>query len=271
MTTQTPVVKSWTEKLPLIVVIMAVGLVVTFLVINPLPDLSRSENAISINNSNVSQVEIAAAQTVRFPILHSSNAVVQPFLDRIATYKAVEEAASLQRNWDASAARLTGMANHYAQLKVDAAAQKFMVRLNEYKAAVGIERGWNASAARMTAQARAYVAMQKEQAFVQKFLAQIAEYKLRRGWEASAARLTGLAVQYHEGACIQEFLAKIDAYKLRRGWEASAARLTGLAVQYHEGAFILDFLAKIDAYKLRRGWEASTARLTGMAEAYLGN
>ncbi len=146
MTAHSPYVNRWVERIPILILVLAVGLVVAFLVINPLPDLSMPGIPASANKLAVlpGMAENVGNPGIAFDFYAQpkENASVQSILAGIAEYK-------LRRGWQASAARLSGLA---AQYNEDAGVQTLLAGIAEYK----LRRGWQASAARMTALAEFY-------------------------------------------------------------------------------------------------------------------
>ena len=146
MTAHSPYVKRWVERIPLLIMVLAVGLVVAFMVINPLPDLTMPGIPASVNKPAVipGMAEKVGNTGIAFDFYAQpkENASVQSILAGIAEYK-------LRRGWQASAARLSGLAARYNE---DAGIQSLLAGIAEYK----LRRGWQASAARMTALAEFY-------------------------------------------------------------------------------------------------------------------
>lgn len=203
MTVRLWLAKIMNVRISLLIRSMAIGIVATVMVINPLPAVAGS-----VYGSN--QQRFVTMNKIVF-----DPAILSP-----------REAASLQRGWAASAARLTAEAKLLAanqQRSWAASAARLTAEAKFYNA--NLQRGWAASAARLTAQAEFYTA------------------NLQRSWAASAARLTAQAEFYagmsfqrasilHSLAKPPENVAAEQAAKLKRGWDAAAARLTAEAEFY---------------------------------------
>lgn len=256
MSANTPVANRWSKRFPFALIILAVGLILSYLLIIPLPALTRSaaiiRNEISVVSNEAVQIQrgwdaYAARYTTmakQYAVRNNSNqrgleADASRYTAMAEAYTAME-AAGIQRAINAYAARYTAMAEAFTavfnvsqhNLEADAAHYNAMVKAFAAKEAANIQRSWDAYAARYTAMANRFTASNDS---------------IQRGMEAYTARHTAMA---------EAFAAK-EAANIQRGWDACAARYTAMANH---------FTASNES--TQRGLEAYAARYTAMAKAF---
>jgi hypothetical protein len=180
MSTNTPVANRWSKRFPVALIILAVGLILSYLLIVPAPAFTPSAHVIGNENSVVSN-----------------------------------EAAPVQRGWDAYTARYIAMAERFttnsnsAPRGLDAYAARYTAMAEAYtaKEAAQVQRGWDAYAVRYAAMAKQFAASSNN---------------TQRGLDAYAARYTTMAKTH---------VAK-EAAQIQRGWDACAARYAAMAETY---------------------------------------
>lgn len=129
MATNTSVKSRWSKRLSIALIILGLGLIVSYILIVPAP------------------------------------AINQPLPGIGNEYTVPGAIPNAQRGWDAYAARYTAMAEAYAasnsgtQRGLDAYAARYTAMADAYaaKEAANIKRGWDACAARYTAMAKQYL------------------------------------------------------------------------------------------------------------------
>jgi 23S rRNA maturation mini-RNase III len=154
MSTNSPIVKRWFKRFLIVIAILAVGLILSILVITPAPAETQSA-AVFVENVDSLQ-RGRDADAARY--------------NAMAEYYAAKEAAGLQRGREADAARYTAMAEYYAAKEAaglqrgreaDAARYTAMAEYYAAKEAVSLQRGRDADAARYNAMAEYYAAASK--------------------------------------------------------------------------------------------------------------
>jgi hypothetical protein len=177
MSTNTPVVNKWSKRFPFALIILAVGLILSYLLIAPAPAFTRSKLFSGNENNAVSN-----------------------------------EAAQLQRGWDAYAARYTAMAKSFSA------------------SSLSNQRGMDAYAARYEAMAKAHTSMEAAKmqraidAYAARYNAMIQHFTIagensQRSRDADAARYNAMA----------EFFAAKEVARLQRSIDADAARYNAMA------------------------------------------
>lgn len=146
MSTNTPVVNKWIKGVPFALILLAVGLILSYMIVNPLP-----------------------ATPWNAPVHENGSSIQRGLEADAARYTAMAEfytaqEASIQRGLEADATRYTAMAQYYAtlndsiqrSLESDAARYTAMAQYYTEKEAERIQRSLEADAARYTAMAEYY-------------------------------------------------------------------------------------------------------------------
>ena len=126
MSTTTPVTEKWTKGFPIVLIILAIGLVLSYLLISPLP-VNLSSASVSTTGSNFeTSLEADAARYTAMAEFYAAKAehIQQGLEADAARYTAMAEfynasAASIQHGLEADAARYTDMANYYMNKESD--------------------------------------------------------------------------------------------------------------------------------------------------------
>jgi len=126
MSTTTPVTEKWTKGFPIVLIILAVGLALSYLLISPLPVTLSSASVNDSESSIQAGLEADAARYTAMAEFYAAKAESIRLGQEAdaARYTAMAEfynasAASIQRGQEADAARYTAMANYYLNKEAD--------------------------------------------------------------------------------------------------------------------------------------------------------
>ena len=122
MSTNTPVANRWSKHFPVALIVLSVGLILSYLVIVPPPALTRSSSVTAANENGIQRGRVAdtARYNAMAKLYAAQSEIIQ--LGRVADtarytamaeFYAAKEAASIQRGRDADAARYNAMAEYY--------------------------------------------------------------------------------------------------------------------------------------------------------------
>jgi len=147
MSTTTPVAEKWTKAFPIALLVLALGLVLSYSLISPHPITIPSASVSSSVSSLGAGWEADAARYTAMAKIYAA------------------QTANIQRGRDADAARYTAMTNRYIVstagiqrgYEADAARYTAMAELYTAKEAANIQRGRDADAARYNAMAEYYM------------------------------------------------------------------------------------------------------------------
>ena len=151
MSTTTPVAEKWTRIFPIALLVLAIGLALSYLLISPHP-ITLSSASVSTSGSSLKVGR--AADAARYTAMAKFYAA---------------QAEGTQKGREADAARYTAMAEFYNAkeaniqriLEADTARYTAMAKYYTEKEAARIERSMNADATRYTAMAEYYMKMQE--------------------------------------------------------------------------------------------------------------
>jgi hypothetical protein len=151
MSTTTPVAEKWTRILPIALLVLVIGLALSYLLIFPHPTTLSSA---SISTSGSSLEVGRAADAARYTAMAEFYAA---------------QTESIQQGRKADAARYTAMAEFYNAkaadtlrvLEADTARYTAMAKYYTEKEAIRVQRSLNADATRYTAMAEYYMKMQE--------------------------------------------------------------------------------------------------------------
>ena len=168
MSTNTTVENRWFKGLPVALIILSVGLILSYLVATPLPAIQwsvpapesvstqRGQGAYAARYAAMAQA--FAAQEAASTNIQSSREAEAARYNAMAVAYAAKEAAGIQRGWDAYAARYVAMGKPFTTVQRgwDAYTVRYaaMAEANGAKEGAAIQRGWDAYVARYAAMAK---------------------------------------------------------------------------------------------------------------------
>ena len=172
MSTNTTVENRWFKGLPIALIILSVGLILSYLVTTPLPAIQwsvpapesvstqRGQGAYAARYAAMAQA--FAAQEAASTNIQSSREAEAARYNAMAVAYAAKEAAGIQRGWVAYTARYAAMGKPFTtesdgvQRGLEAFSARYAAMAEAYgaKEAAAIQRGWDAYVARYAAMAK---------------------------------------------------------------------------------------------------------------------